>query len=220
MDSHILHTDRRSSFGLDHKRVTRKMGGNKKGNAKGNKQKGQQGNANNSVQRIKEMEKDLERLRERQRQKLEIDTAVADEIAQHPDAVDDPSLFKQYYGDEIQRNHDTVEQNKQNRKNLNEQIENAIKQARANFQTEKDELNAIKSKCHMYTQVMEKGFPKSYKAWKKEAKAPVPPAGAGEGGDGEADAVANNAEGETPISNPSESRFGSLPAYLRPLKAI
>ena len=115
MDSHILHTDRRSSFGLGHKRVTRKMGGNKKGNAKGNKQKGQQGNANHSVEQLR---KDLERAEARAKQKLEIDAEVLNKRAEHPEAVDDPAKFNEYYGDQIHENHESVEKNKQNRNTM------------------------------------------------------------------------------------------------------
>ena len=218
MDSHILHTDRRSSFGLGHKSVTRKLGGKKKGNAKGNKQKGQQGNANYSLAQCR---KNLERAEARETQKLAIDKAVADEIAEHLDAVDDPALFKQYYGEKIQQNHEKVEQNKQDRKNMNERIENAIKQTRAEFQTEKDELNAIRRQCHVYTQVMDKAFHKSYKAWKKEMKAELaenikPVDGTPSDNPDMPDEVPTTAE----IPSETGSRFGSLPAYLRPLKAI
>ena len=129
--------------------------------------------------------------------------------------------FYETFNDELRTNHSALVAAKQMRDDKNDALKLAIERLKAQTKTGLADTENIIQACYFKTQSMRKAFPALHHQWVEDAKK-------NEKGGAKPDMPDMPGEMPTPAATSEEetektgenSRFGSLPAYLRPLKAI
>ena len=134
--------------------------------------------------------------------------------AKDPTFDDTYTSFYTTFNDQLTTNHSALVAAKQIRDDKHAELKREIDRLRAQTKTELEDTQIIIQTCYFKSQSTDKAFPALYHRWVEDAKK-------NEKGGAKSDMPGEMPTPEAMTETPGmESRFGSLPAYLRPLKAI